>query len=56
MVVKKKKIVIGGQEVEVDVFETRLVPGSGKESEAIEWESISILFFFDLNFGFKDLK
>lgn len=36
MVLRIKKIIIDGKEVEVDVFDTSLRPGSGKEEEAIE--------------------
>jgi len=36
MVLRRKKIIIDGKEVEVDVFDTKLRPGSGKEEEAIE--------------------
>ena len=36
MVVRKKKIKINGKEIEVDAFDTSLIPGSGTEEEAIE--------------------
>lgn len=36
MVIRKKKIKIDGKEIEVDAFDTRLIPGSGKENDAIE--------------------
>jgi len=36
MPIRKKKIKIDGKEIEVDAYDTRLVPGSGKEEEAIE--------------------
>ena len=36
MVLRKKKIIIDGKEVEADIFDTSLRPGSGKEDEAIE--------------------
>jgi len=36
MVVRKKKIKINGKEIEVDVFDTSLIPGSGTEEESIE--------------------
>jgi len=36
MPIRKKKIKIDGKEIEVDVYDTRLIPGSGKEEEAIE--------------------
>lgn len=36
MVLRKKTIIIDGKEVEVDIFDTNLKPGSGKEEEAIE--------------------
>lgn len=36
MPIRKKKIEIDGKEIEVDVYDTRLIPGSGKEEEAIE--------------------
>ncbi len=36
LVVRKQKIVIDGREVEVDVFETEVVPGSGQEESAID--------------------
>lgn len=36
MPIRKKKIEIDGREIEVDVYDTRLIPGSGKEEEAIE--------------------
>lgn len=34
MVIRRKKIIINGKEIEVDVFDTKLIPGSGKEEEA----------------------
>lgn len=34
--VTKKKIIIDGKEIEVDAFDTPLIPGSGTEEEAIE--------------------
>jgi len=36
MVLRRKKIIIDGKEVEVDIFDTKLRPGSGKEEEAID--------------------
>jgi len=36
MVIRKKKIKINGKEIEVDAFDTSLIPGSGTEEEAIE--------------------
>lgn len=36
MVVRKKKIEINGKEIEADVFDTSLIPGSGTEGEAID--------------------
>ncbi len=37
MVVRKKKIKVDGKEIEVDAFDTSLIPGSGKEEKAIEY-------------------
>ncbi len=34
LVIRRKKIKINGKEIEVDVFDTRLILGSGKEEEA----------------------
>ncbi|NVM56311.1 MAG: hypothetical protein HWN66_21620 [Candidatus Helarchaeota archaeon] len=34
MVIRRKKIIINGKEIEVDVFDTRLILGSGKEEES----------------------
>ncbi|MBA3061437.1 MAG: hypothetical protein FP833_00515 [Atribacteria sp.] len=36
MVVRKKKIKINGKEIEIDAFDTSLIPGSGTEEQAIE--------------------
>lgn len=36
MVIRKKKIKINGKEIEVDAFDTSLIPGSGTEEEEIE--------------------
>lgn len=36
MVLRKKKIVIDGKEMEVDVFDTKIIPGSGKEIHSVE--------------------
>lgn len=36
MPIRKKEIKIDGKKIEVDVYDTRLIPGSGKEEEAIE--------------------
>lgn len=36
MPIKRKTIKINGREIEVDAYDTRLIPGSGKEEEAIE--------------------
>jgi len=36
MPIRKRKIEIDGKEMEVDVYDTRLIPGGGKEEEAIE--------------------
>ncbi len=36
MPIRRKKIKIDGKEIEVDVYDTRLIPGSGKEEAAIE--------------------
>jgi len=36
MPIRRKKIKIDGKEIEVDVYDTRLIPGSGKEEKAIE--------------------
>lgn len=35
MVLRRQKIEIDGKEIEVDVFDTRLIPGRGKEEEAV---------------------
>jgi hypothetical protein len=36
MVIRKKKIKINGKEIEVDAFDTSLIPGSGTEEEAVD--------------------
>ncbi|MBL7083872.1 MAG: hypothetical protein ISS41_09635 [Candidatus Aminicenantes bacterium] len=36
MVVRKKKVKINGKEIEIDAFDTSLIPGSGTEEEAID--------------------
>lgn len=36
MVVRKKKIKIDGKEMEIEVFDTSLIPGSGTEEESID--------------------
>ena len=36
VVIKRKKIILNGREVEVDVFNTSLVPGRGDEEKVIE--------------------
>jgi len=35
MVIRKKKIKINGKEIEIDAFDTSLIPGSGTEEQAI---------------------
>jgi hypothetical protein len=36
MVVRRQRIKIDGKEIEVDVFDTKLIPGSGEEEKAID--------------------
>jgi len=36
MVLRKKKIKIDGKEIEIDAFDTSLIPGSGTEEQAID--------------------
>ena len=36
MTIRKKKIKIDGKEIEVDMYDTRVIPGSGKEEEEME--------------------
>lgn len=36
MVLRKKKIILDGEEVEVELFDTKIVPGSGKELDSVE--------------------